>query len=195
VLDFFAGSGTTAQAVLELNAEDGGQRRFILCSSTEATTKEPDKNLCRDVCAERIRRVIAGYGSKPGYTLEQGGEFSYLKLDRMVAADVPFEATTEQAFHLLCLQRLHGNRPLPAGRVKSLGHAGDFELLLCPTVDTETIQELVDWPQRTGAVRLAVYSPRPATLAEQLAARGIEANCYGLSDALLRGQTQTGSNA
>ncbi|MFO1263102.1 MAG: site-specific DNA-methyltransferase [Rhodoferax sp.] len=57
VLDFFAGSGTTGQAVLDLNAEDGGQRRFILCSSTEATTKEPDKNLCRDVCAERLRRV------------------------------------------------------------------------------------------------------------------------------------------
>jgi len=69
VLDFFAGSGTTGQAVLDLNAEDGGQRRFILCSSTEATTKEPDKNLCRDVCAERLRRVIAGYGGKPGYTL------------------------------------------------------------------------------------------------------------------------------
>jgi adenine-specific DNA-methyltransferase len=64
VLDFFAGSGTTGQAVLELNAEDDGQRRFILCSSTEATTKEPDKNLCRDVCAERIRlahrAVLAG---------------------------------------------------------------------------------------------------------------------------------------
>src|SRR5690606_11509721 len=37
VLDFFAGSGTTAQAVMELNTEDGGERRFILISSTEAT--------------------------------------------------------------------------------------------------------------------------------------------------------------
>jgi adenine-specific DNA-methyltransferase len=37
VLDFFAGSGTTGHAVLELNAEDGGERRFILCSSTEST--------------------------------------------------------------------------------------------------------------------------------------------------------------
>ena len=39
VLDFFAGSGTTGQAALELNLEDGGARRFILCSSTEATEK------------------------------------------------------------------------------------------------------------------------------------------------------------
>ena len=57
VLDFFAGSGTTAHAVMKLNAEDGGNRRFILVSSTEATGDEPDKNLCRDVCAERVRRV------------------------------------------------------------------------------------------------------------------------------------------
>jgi len=93
VLDFFAGSGTTGQAVLELNADDEekGQRRFILCSSTEANTKEPDKNLCRDVCAERMRRVISGYGGKAGYTPEQGGEFAYLQLDKVEAADAHFE--------------------------------------------------------------------------------------------------------
>jgi adenine-specific DNA-methyltransferase len=66
VLDFFAGSGTTAQAVLNLNKEDGGNRRFILVSSTEATAETPDKNLCRDVCAERVRRVITGYTNKKG---------------------------------------------------------------------------------------------------------------------------------
>lgn len=55
VLDFFAGSATTAQAAMELNAEDGGSRRFIMVSSSEATEDEPDKNICRDVTAERIR--------------------------------------------------------------------------------------------------------------------------------------------
>ena len=59
VLDFFAGSATTAQAVMELNAEDGGSRRFIMVSSTEATEDDPDKNLCRDVTAERIRLLNA----------------------------------------------------------------------------------------------------------------------------------------
>jgi len=66
VLDFFAGSGTTGHAVLKANAADGGRRRFILVSSTEATEEEPEKNLCRDVCAERVRRVIAGYGGEGG---------------------------------------------------------------------------------------------------------------------------------
>lgn len=57
VLDFFAGSGSTAQAVQELNRADGQRRRYILVSSTEETHDEPGKNLCRDVCAERVRRV------------------------------------------------------------------------------------------------------------------------------------------
>ena len=51
VLDFFAGSGTTGQAVLKLNAEDGGTRRFILCTNNE-------NNICRDITYERIKRVI-----------------------------------------------------------------------------------------------------------------------------------------
>lgn len=57
VLDFFAGSGTTAQAVMELNEEDGGNRRFILCTNNE-------NNIATDICRERIYRVINGKGSK-----------------------------------------------------------------------------------------------------------------------------------
>lgn len=52
VLDFFAGSGTTGHAVMKLNAEYGGKRKFILCTNNE-------NNICRDVTYERIKRVIA----------------------------------------------------------------------------------------------------------------------------------------
>ena len=52
ILDFFAGSGTTGHAVLKLNSEDVGNRRFILCTNNE-------NNICRDVTYERIKRVIA----------------------------------------------------------------------------------------------------------------------------------------
>lgn len=64
VLDFFAGSASTAQAVMELNAEDGEARRLIMVSSTESTPDEPDKNICRDVTAERIRRLNASDNKK-----------------------------------------------------------------------------------------------------------------------------------
>lgn len=51
VLDFFAGSGTTGHAVMKLNAEDGGSRKFILCTNNE-------NGICRDITYERLRRVI-----------------------------------------------------------------------------------------------------------------------------------------
>ena len=57
VLDFFAGSGTTGQAVMELNAEDGGRRRFILCTSNE-------NGICRTVTWPRLRNVIEGEGRR-----------------------------------------------------------------------------------------------------------------------------------
>ncbi|MGN6519088.1 MAG: site-specific DNA-methyltransferase, partial [Dokdonella sp.] len=84
VLDFFAGSGTTAHAVAKLNTEDGGNRRFILVSNTEATEDQPDKNLCRDVCAERVRRVMRGYTNAKGEAVAGlGDNFAYLRARRV----------------------------------------------------------------------------------------------------------------
>jgi len=181
VLDFFAGSGTTGQAVLELNAEDGGQRRFILCSSTEATAKEPDKNLCRDVCAERMRRVMAGYGNKPAL----GGSFAYLQLDLLDAADVAFEASADHAALLLALRELQALPPQTGGAVRQLAGDAQLALLLCPEVTPQTLETLANWP----AERLAVYSPRPDTVRDWLQQAGKPANSYSLLEALLRGQT------
>ena len=53
ILDFFAGSGTTAQAVLELNKEDGGNRHFILCTNNE-------NKICENITYQRIKTVITG---------------------------------------------------------------------------------------------------------------------------------------
>ncbi len=58
VLDSFAGSGTTGHAVMQLNREDGGNRRFILI--------EMDTNICRNVTAERLKRVSQGYKKQDG---------------------------------------------------------------------------------------------------------------------------------
>ena len=88
VLDFFAGSGTTAHAVHKLNQEDGGHRRVILVSSTEATAEEPDKNLCRDVCAERVRRVVTGYGTGDAKVEGLRGDFAYLRCRRIPVGEL-----------------------------------------------------------------------------------------------------------
>ena len=53
VLDFFAGSGTTGQAVIDLNKQDGGKRKFILCTNNE-------NGICENVTYQRLKAVITG---------------------------------------------------------------------------------------------------------------------------------------
>lgn len=75
VLDFFSGSGTTGHAVLNQNFEDGGNRRFILCTNNE-------NNICEEVTYERIKRVIKGYKDKNNEKVEGvGGNLRYYKTD------------------------------------------------------------------------------------------------------------------
>ncbi|MGI9461204.1 MAG: site-specific DNA-methyltransferase [Alphaproteobacteria bacterium] len=71
ILDFFAGSGTTGHAVMELNEEDGGNRQFILCTNNE-------NNIASEVCYPRIEKVM-----KTGYADVKplGGNLKYLKAD------------------------------------------------------------------------------------------------------------------
>lgn len=188
VLDFFAGSGTTAHALLQLNAEDGGQRRFILCSSTEATDKERDKNVCRDVCAARVRRVMAGYNGSPGFTVEQRGEFAYLKLNKLAPADLPFEAKVSSSAALLSLRLAHAVWEFGEGGVQHIARADDYDILLCAEVNANAVDELAAWPKAHGVQRLAVYCDRPVALQEALEERGVDANCHSLGEALLAGQ-------
>jgi adenine-specific DNA-methyltransferase len=180
VLDFFAGSGTTGHAVLALNALDGGQRRFILCSSTEATDKEPDKNLCRDVCAERIRRVIASEGFD--------SSFAYLQLDKLAPGDAPFDADCAQAFQLLTLRLGQVARPIPQadqGMKIVVQNDGDGSLtVLCYRLNRHTLDALAALPARV----LRVFSPRPASVAEHFAALGRTVDSQSLASALLQGQ-------
>jgi len=73
ILDSFAGSGTTGHAVLKQNAEDGGTRKFILV--------EMEENIARDITAERVRRVSAGYTGANGKAVEGlGGGFQFCRL-------------------------------------------------------------------------------------------------------------------
>lgn len=67
ILDSFAGSGTTAHAVLNLNKQDGGKRKFILIEM---------EDYAEAITAERVKRVINGYGDKEG----TGGSFNYYEL-------------------------------------------------------------------------------------------------------------------
>ena len=71
VLDSFAGSGTTAHAVLNRNKADGGNRKFILIEMGDYAD---------DITAERVKRVIDGYGQEKKAVEGTGGNFSYYEL-------------------------------------------------------------------------------------------------------------------
>lgn len=75
ILDFFAGSGTTGHAVLELNKEDGGNRQFILCTNNE-------NNICEEITYQRLNKVIHGYTTPKGKEVEGiSGNLKYYKTD------------------------------------------------------------------------------------------------------------------
>ena len=71
ILDSFAGSGSTGHAVLKLNAQDGGKRRFILCETMD---------YAQTITAERVRRVVSGYGEGTKATGGTGGGFDYFTI-------------------------------------------------------------------------------------------------------------------
>jgi adenine-specific DNA-methyltransferase len=70
VLDFFAGSGSMGHATLALNAEDDGDRKFILCTNNE-------NNIAQEICYPRLKNVIEGYSNSEGL----GGNLKYFKTD------------------------------------------------------------------------------------------------------------------
>lgn len=76
ILDFFAGSGTTLHATMQLNAEDGGHRKCILVTNNE-------NNICEEVTYERNKRVINGYTTPKGEAVEglKSNTLRYYKTD------------------------------------------------------------------------------------------------------------------
>ena len=104
ILDFFAGSGTTGHAVLKLNAEDGGHRKFILCTNNE-------NNICRDITYERVKTVITGKrrdGSK--YSDGLPGSLKYFKIDFVEITDkMYYEYADELLLHVRELVELENS--------------------------------------------------------------------------------------
>ena len=175
ILDFFAGSGTTAHAVMKLNAEDGGNRRFILVSNTEATNDAPDKNLCRDVCAERVRRVMRGYTNKKGEAVEGlGGNpsttlrtgFAYLRTRRIPAEAVLSRIEHEQVWIALQLIHTETLQPYATGSEMQTAELPDGKLAYCTKVNEEILGQLLDLAGGNGIV--VVYSWQPGWLRQYL---------------------------
>ena len=109
ILDFFAGSGTTGHAVLALNREDGGNRKFILCQNNEKTAQTPN-GIAYDVTAKRLKRVMTGEcydGTKPEAWLKKhelyGGGLEVYEIGEVSSFEAtegktPFEVIDETLY-------------------------------------------------------------------------------------------------
>lgn len=171
VLDFFAGSGTTAHAVLDMNKEDDGNRRFILVSSTEATKESPDLNLCRDICAERVRRAINGYTNKKGEeVLGLAAEFAYLRTTR-----IPIERLHSTILHdqvWTALQQLHAGVVTPYSKSDlHILDIADTDLYYVSKVSKTVLDTLT---QRAKKKKPAVvFSWQPGLLTQRISSEHI----------------------
>jgi len=164
ILDFFAGSGTTGHAVMKLNAEDGGNRRFILCTNNE-------NNICREVTYERIRRVIdkEGYAASLKYfkveyvpidsrmyyeyadellrhirelvELENGVNFTAnAEIGIVLTEEELEEFVTSDAF-ALCRKLYVGHDVLPTDEQMAAIKAGGIEISVIPDYYYKDLQE------------------------------------------------------
>lgn len=101
ILDFFAGSGTTLHATMQLNAEDGGHRQCILVTNNE-------NNICEEVTYERNKRVINGYTTPKGVLVEglKANNLRYYQMD-LLSHDGSHQSRKEIAYamtDLLCIK-------------------------------------------------------------------------------------------
>ena len=101
ILDFFAGSGTTLHATMQLNAEDGGKRKCILVTNNE-------NNICEEVTYERNRRVIQGYTTPKGEEVPglAGNTLCYYRTDFISRDRTPrnMRALVAASTDLLCIK-------------------------------------------------------------------------------------------
>ena len=156
VLDSFAGSGTTAHAVLKMNAEDGGNRRFILVEMMD---------YAETVTAERVKRVIDGYGEGDKAVPGTGGGFGYyelgepLMIGEVLNESLPVENIRDYVWHT----ETRGRGDIPLSKSKAdpylLGVADNVAYYFCyerskkTTLNRQLLKKL-----KTKAERYVIYA-------------------------------------
>lgn len=140
ILDSFAGSGTTLDALMELNNEDGGNRSCILVQMPENSEAEPDKNICKDITRERVKRAIDKYGYDSGFKYYRLG--IPLDAETMLAGQLPTYNQFAKYVYYLCT----GENLEAENKIKEkdfyVGEYGKQAIYLVYKQDYETLTRL-----------------------------------------------------
>lgn len=163
ILDFFAGSGTTLHATMQLNAEDGGHRKCILVTNNE-------NNICESVTYERNRRVIQGYTTPKG---EQVAGLADNNLRYYRTAFVPREHSNRNRRNLmsslvdvLCIKNdiykeeetFGGERFKPSVLRYFKDEAGQMLIVLDERVVSTIVPIIADVATKDNPLKVYVYS-------------------------------------
>lgn len=164
VLDSFAGSGTTAQAVLELNKEDGGKRKFILVEQEDYSNT---------ITAERVRRVIKGVKAAKSDSVKKGlgGSFSYFELGDPIEMESLLKGTKLPSFKEFARYLFYTatgeefNEKSIHEKSGFIGESRSYEVYLFYKPELEwlktnalTLDKLKELPKHNGKKRL-VFAP------------------------------------
>lgn len=162
ILDFFAGSGTTLHATMQLNAEDGGTRQCILVTNNE-------NGICENVTYERNKRVICGYTTPKGEQVEglKNNNLRYYKTDF-----VPREpnnrnkrALVAAATDLLCVkndvykeQTTFGGHRLKPTAARYFDDRKTRMLIIYNELTVDAFVKVIDGMEMTGRIKVYVFS-------------------------------------
>ncbi len=164
VLDSFAGSGTTAHAVMELNKEDEGNRQYILVQMPENSDKEPDKNICKDITRERVVRAIDMYGYKSGFEYVRVGQA--LDTETLLEGELPsYETFAKYVYYLAVGEHLEDNQEINQESY-FVGTKNNQDIYLIYDDNMEALQSLAlnydkaeGFRVKSGEKKIVVYAP------------------------------------
>lgn len=164
ILDFFAGSGTTLHATMQLNAEDGGRRQCILVTNNE-------NNICEEVTYERNKRVINGYVTPKGEWVEglKNNSLRYYKTEMLPRTRSPrnMRALMAAATDLLCIkENLYDECP-NFGRLKAdprllryfVKNDRRMLILFCEELADRIVEEIKTMDLGSNKLKIYIFSP------------------------------------
>ena len=138
VLDFFAGSGTTGEATLELNRADNGQRKFILCTYNRENGS--DIKIIDSYCYPRLKNVIKGYNSKKAL----GGNLKYFKTNFVpktaISDDTKYELVNRST-EMICLREDTFDKVLDKKYIKIFEKKDQYTAILFHLEDFEDFKK------------------------------------------------------
>jgi len=178
ILDYFAGSGTTGHAVMLLNKENGGQRKFILCTNNE-------NGIVEEVCYPRIKSVIKGHNDYPDIT-NIPANLKYFKTNFVDAepTDKNKIKLTEQAIEMLCVKEGTFEKVLGPENVKIFKNSEHYTAIIFDQIAIPKFKKAINGIK--GKFSVYVFSLGDETLDEEFEDIKSKVKLSPIPEAILR---------